>query len=555
MKDNNRVIVIGIDGGTFDIITPMVQRGELPVFASLMDRGVWGELESTIPPDTGPAWVSMMTGVNPGKHGIYFFLDNLHNNLGEGRPLGSADIKFPPLWLILSICKKNVIFVNVPFTYPPAEVKGVIISGMFVPENAEVVSYPQDVYADLSAKLDGYEIDDWSPEMICPDRTKIHLHYDRVVEYVSLVAEKRKRATLMLLENNDWDFAMAVFTSMDRLQHIFWRFINTSDNESDPGHSNKFREAIHAGYRQLDKAIGEILEKAGKDATLIIVSDHGFGPLEKLFFVNKWLEEVGLLRIKSKLSARKFRVSLTNLHRILTKIAGVSDLPEWTKRIPLPIPKMQIRDRSELINWQKTKAYGNQSGININLRGREPHGIVERGSECEDLLTFIQEQFSKLVDESEARPSKIADWISRKEQIYSGPYVEEAADLYFSLKNRSYLQNANINVNNKFGSAPLGSGMHRMNGVFIMHGPLCRKCNSIKPRMIDVAPTILYLMGLPVLEEMDGRVLDEVIDTAYLKSRPIKMISSVEYSAKGSFYSAEAEEKIKESLKGLGYLS
>jgi predicted AlkP superfamily phosphohydrolase/phosphomutase len=555
MKNKQRVLIIGIDGGTFDIIQPMVQRGELPILASLMEKGAWGELESSIPPDTGPAWVSMMTGVNPGKHGIYFFLDNLHYNLKSGRPLGSADIKFPPLWSILSSYGKNVIFVNVPFTYPPTEVKGIIISGMFVPNNAEVLSYPQDIYTELKVKLSGYEIDDWSPEIICPDRSKINLHYDKVVEYVSLVTEKRKKATLMLLENNDWDFAMVVFTSMDRFQHIFWRFIDTSGNESNLGHLNKFRKVIHDGYQQLDKAIGEIIEKAGKDTTVIIVSDHGFGPLKKLFFVNKWLEEIGLLKIKRGLSQKKFKPGLTNLYRVLTKIIHTSKLPGWTKRIPIPIPKIQFRDRSELINWQKTKAYGNQSGININLRGREPHGVVEPGKEYEDLLTFIQEQFYRLEDESEPQKSKIADWILRKEEIYNGPYVEEAADLYFSLKNRSYLQNANINVNSKFGSPFLGSGMHRMNGIFIMYGPLCCKCDSIKPRMIDVAPTVLYLMGLPILEEMDGRVLEEIIDPVYLKSYPVKVVSSVEYSAKGTVYSAEAEEKIKESLKGLGYLS
>lgn len=555
MKNNGRILIIGIDGGTFDIISPMVQRGELPVLAYLMDKGVWGELESTIPPDTGPAWVSMMTGVNPGKHGIYFFLDNLHNNLGDGKPLGSADIKFPPLWSILSRYQKNVIFVNVPFTYPPAEVKGIIISGMFVPNKAEVLSYPKGIYDDLRAKLNGYEIDDWSPEMICPDRLKLHLHYDKVVEHVLLVAEKRKKATLMLLENNDWDFAMVVFTSMDRLQHIFWRFIDIPDNESCPSHLNKFRETIYDGYRQLDKAIGEILDKAGKDTTVIVVSDHGFGPIKKLFFVNRWLEEIGLLSIKNQLSGKKLRVCLTSLHRILRKITRNDDFPEWTKRIALPIPKMEPRDRSELINWEKTKAYGNQSGININLRGRELHGTVEPGKECEDILRFIEENFSQLVDESEIQTEKIADWILRKEQIYCGPYVEEAADLYFSLKNRSYLQNANINVNSKFGNAFRGSGMHRMNGIFIMHGPFCRKCNSIKPRMIDITPTVLYLMGLPMLEEMDGRVLEEALDQDYLKAYPINVVSSVEYKAKGSFYSAEAEEKIKESLKGLGYLS
>lgn len=550
----NKVIIIGIDGGTFDVIRPMVARGELPVLASLMEKGVWGELESTIPPDTAPAWVSMMTGVNPGKHGIFFFLDKLHNNARNGRSLGSGDIKFPPLWSILSMGKKEVIFINVPFTYPPMEVNGIVISGMLVPNSATVISYPPNVYTDLVNKLGEYKIDDWSPEMVGVKRSKIHSHYDKIIEGLSLVTEKREKATLMLLEEKPWDFAMVVFTSVDRLQHLFWKFMNLSPDGYNPELLKKYHDVIYDGYRQVDKAIGKIIEKAGKDTTVVIASDHGFGPLEKHFFTNIWLEEIGLLKRKKGISRKKYTMQLTNLHRVLRKIIPDAAVPNWIKRIPIPIPHIQDRDRSELINWQETKAYANPCGININLKGREPYGIVEPGKEMEALLAFIQAQFYKLKDESESNDVKIPDWIYRKEEIYRGDYVKEAADLYFSMKDRSYLPDTRISVNVKFNRPSLGSGMHRRNGIFIMSGPLCRKSDSIKPRMIDITPTVLYLMGLPIFEEMDGRVLEEAIDPTYLKSYPVKVVSSVEYSSKGSTYSVEDEEKIAEGLKGLGYL-
>lgn len=547
--ENNRILVIGIDGGTFDVILPMISRGELPVLASLMEKGSWGNLESTIPPDTGPAWVSMMTGVNPGKHGIYFFLGSLHNNLENGRTLGSADIKFPPLWSTLSNNDKKVIFVNVPFTYPPMEVNGVVISGMFVPNSAEVVSYPHTVYEDIKNILNGYEIDDWSPEVIGADKETLHLHYDAVIRGISLVTEKRKQATVMLLKDNPWDFAMVVFTSVDRLQHLFWKFVNADDD-----HGKKYSHVIRDGYRQVDSAIGEIIEKAGKDTTVIIVSDHGFGPLEKHFFVNKWLEEIGLLSIRKGSSHKRIQVGLTNLHRVLTKITGISRLPGWTKKVQVPVPRREAKDRSEIIAWERTRAYGNQCGININLRGREKYGVVEAGKEAKELLAFIQEQFYKLKDKADQQ-MKIPDWIVRKEEIYKGPYVEEAVDLYFSLKDMSYLQNARIDVQSIFDKSSIGSGMHRRHGIFIMSGKLCHKNHSIMPRIIDICPTILYLMELPVYEEMDGRVMEESIDPDYLKSHPVKVISAAQYGGKSSQYSQKDEEKIKESLKGLGYLS
>jgi predicted AlkP superfamily phosphohydrolase/phosphomutase len=550
----DRVIIIGIDGGTFDIIRPMVARGELPVLASLMEKGVWGELESTIPPDTAPAWVSMMTGVNPGKHGIFFFLDKLHNNARNGSPLGSGDIKFPPLWSVLSKEEKDVIFINVPFTYPPMEVNGIVISGMFVPNSARVISYPPDVYTDLVNKLGTYEIDDWSLEAVGADRSKISIHYDRIIKGISLVTEKRKMATLMLLEENPWDFAMVVFTSVDRLQHLFWKFMNPSSDGSVPVLSKKYSGVIYDGYRQVDKAIGEIMEKAGKDTTVIIVSDHGFGPLEKHFFTNKWLDEIGLLKRKKWINRKKLDIRLTDFHKVLTRFIPDTPFPNWVKKIPIPVPQIKDRDRSALINWQETSAYGNQCGININLKGREPYGIVEPGEEAEKLMAYIQARFYEIKDTSESNGVKIPDWISRKEEIYHGPYVEEADDLYFSMKDRSYLPDARVDVNNKFNKPSLGSGMHRQNGIFIMSGPLSRKSDSISPRIIDITPTVLYLMGLPVFEEMDGRVLEEAIEPVYLKSHPIKVVSAMKYSGKGSIYSAEDEEKIAESLKRLGYL-
>ena len=552
--NSKKVIVIGIDGGTFDVILPMINRGELPTLASLIKEGVRGELQSTIPTNTGPAWVSMMTGVNPGKHGIFFFLGNRHHNYMCQRTLGSTDIKFPPLWSILSRNMKKVIFVNVPFTYPPIEVNGVLVSGMLIPRSAKEVSYPPNIYPDLVRRLGGYEINDWQFEVIGATRSTAHLYYDKIIKLLSESIEDRKKGTIALLEENDWDFSMVVFTAIDRLQHLFWKFLNPTNCNGD--HLSKYRNAIYDGYRQLDNAIGEILEKAGRDITVMIVSDHGFGPSKKDFFVNKWLEEIGLLKVNKFLTRKKLIFKSTNLQRILARISPTTKTPNWTEKIPIFLPWSVTRGKDEMINWEKTKAYADEFGININLRGREPYGIVNPGRESEELLTFIQEQFYQLVDESESQ-EKIADWILRKEEIFSGRFMGEATDLYLSVKNESYLLNAGIGAKDKFGKSLVlvGTGIHRMKGIFIMTGPLCSNCDSVKARIIDITPTILYLMGLPVLEEMDGRVLEDIMDPAYLKLNPIKRITSWGYGGESSPYSSEDEEKIKEGLKGLGYLS
>lgn len=545
-NSNHRVLIIGIDGGTFDVIRPLADRGELPVLSSLMQNGMWGELESTIPPDTGPAWVSMMTGVNPGKHGIFFFLGGLHDNLRYGRTLGSPDIRFPPLWSVLSESGRRVLFLNVPFTYPPAEVNGTMVSGMLVPDSAQVVSHPPGVYGELEALLGGFPINDWSPDVICSDTSQFHRYFGKTVQFLSEVTEKRKQAALHLLGGRSWDLGMVVFTSVDRLQHLFWEY---QDRPDAPGLS----QAVQDGYRQIDRAVGEILAAAGRDVTVIIASDHGFGPLKKYFYINKWLEEIGLLAVKKGAGRRKFTVEGTSLRRVLRRLLPGVPAPGWTDRIPVPRPRLAERSLSEQIDWRRTKAYGDPSGgINVNLAGREPEGIVKAGREFEEVLGYVQDRFREVLDDSNTRC--IADWIRRKEDLYEGPYMPEAADLYYSLNDRSYLHNTSVDGNRRIGTCTLGTGMHRRNGICIISGPDCRKGIRIEPRITDIAPTALYFLGHAVFEEMDGRVLDEGILPERLASQAVSRLPVGSSGGQRVAFTDEDEERIQQSLKGLGYL-
>lgn len=543
---NHRVLIIGIDGGTFDVIRPLVDRGELPVLASLMRNGMWGDLESTIPPDTGPAWVSMMTGVNPGKHGVFFFLGGLHDNLRYGRSLGSPDIKFPPLWSVLSRNGRRVLFLNVPFTYPPEAVNGVMVSGMLVPDSAQVVSHPPEVYDELQALCDGFPINDWSPDVICSDTSKFHRYFDKTVRLLATITEKRTQAALHLLKKEPWDLGMVVFTSIDRLQHLFWEYQDRPD-------TGGLATAVHDGYRQIDRSIGEILAAAGRDVTVIVASDHGFGPLRKYFYVNKWLEEIGLLSVKKGSDRKKLRFSQTTLKRVLERLAPAVQAPGWTERIPVPRPWFAEMSTSERIDWSRTKAYGDPSGgINVNLAGREPEGIVQGGREFEEVLQFIEERFREIRDGSDDRC--IADWIRRKEDLYQGPFLHEAADLYYSLSERSYLHNTNIDGNGRTGACTLGTGMHRRNGICIISGPQCRNNVPIEPKITDIAPTALYFLGEPILEAMDGRVLEEGILPERLAAQPVSRIADAGTGVKEASFSNDDEARIQESLKGLGYL-
>ena len=556
MKNKGRVLVIGIDGGTFDIINPMVQRGELPILASLMEKGVRGELESTIPPVTAPAWVSFMTGKNPGKHGIFHFIGDIHKSY-TGRILSAIDIKAKTIWSLLSDIGKHLILVNIPITYPPTNINGIMITGIGTPSEERSFTYPHALYHELVQKIGDYVVDYWDEKVFNFPNPPPDL-LDDLIKNLNYMTTKRTDAVLYLMKEYKWDVCMVVYVITDRLQHLFWRFMDNSHPEHDPKLSKLYKESIFEGYRKVDKAIGRILREIEDDVTVIVMSDHGFGPLHKNFFVNKWLMQKGLLKLKWALPL-KFQITKSFVYKILTKLKlgflkGI--FPE--KILQLNIPRLRIIRKSwdELINWSKTKVYASDPlGVNINLKGREPEGIVNPGEELEELLSELEKELYKIKDPQTGE--KVVDEVFRKEKVYSGPYVVEATDLLFAMKGLTYLPYpGNLNSRSLFGR-PVNnwSGTHRFNGIFVMKGPKVKPSSSLKkPRIIDIAPTVLYLLNQPIPNEMDGRVLEETFSSNILKDYPITYIEEDKEKEREDSLITHEEEQVRKHLKDLGYL-
>ena len=536
--EGRRVFVFGIDGATLDLITPWVDQGELPAFGKLMREGAYGRLQSTVPPLTPPAWTSSFTGKNPGKHNIFDFFKYAPGNY-EKRIVSARDRKCKAIWNIASEQGKEVGVLNVPITFPPEKVNGFMVTGMLTPSLESDFTYPRWLKDELLRAVD-YKIG--------IDLKKLVKGEDEAfLKDVMYVTQRRGKALFYLQEKFACDLFIAVFTTLDPLQHFFWKSIDENHPQPPGPEENQPQGAIVKHYKQLDELIGNLWDASGEDAVLIVFSDHGFGPLYKDVFVNNWLREQGFLKLRWNLQGLKWRSM------------------KWRGFLPRRIRESINVDRhseSKLMSatdWKSTKAYfSSLSGqsIRINLQGREPGGIIEPGVAYEALRDRLIDEFHGLKDVE--TDEKLVEKVFKREEVYSGDYVHNAPDLLVEMREGYTLQEG-------FGeelimpakqSGAFRSGDHRGHGVIFIRGRGVRRGVLMKsPHIADVAPTILYLMGISVPADMDGRVLTEAFEGDYRDENPVHYGGEApDYGDMDYEFSRDDAEELEDRLRGLGYL-
>jgi len=576
-KEKKRVLVIGLDSATPDLLMKWVREGKLPTFAELIDNGVFGKLKSTIPPVTCPAWLSFMTGKNPGKLGIFDFVERVPGTY-DIRVVNFQSIPSKSLWDIIGEGGKKVGVFNVPTTFPPKKVNGFIVSGWPIPQGASF-SYPSDLQSKLGMFMAGQE---------GPERTIMMATWrwfageDDYLKGLYRFTEREVEATKYLMNNYDWDFFMTVFTCMDPLQHFFWKHMDPDHPLHDSDEAQKYGDEILRFYQRVDEIIREMLDDVSDDTRVIIMSDHGAAPLQNLFNINDWLGREGFLVTRGK---RGF-LSLSSLFKALLKRAvnQVTNLAymlgllkvyyfvtdnshylralAWRVRAQTGVIPTDLGSLEEMnVDWSRTKAYsfgsGNVGKIYINVKGKEPQGIVEPGQEYEELRNQLIKELRNLKDPRTSR--KIDVTIFKKEEIYHGQYLKQAPDIVF------FMNEFRTGIDPTFGhdgyftfdlSSAHDNARHKMDGVLIMTGPEFRKGEEIsQAEIIDLAPTILYMMSYPIPSDMDGKVLTSAFKASYLKSNPIRYEKVTEEPGTlGYRWSKEEEERIKERLKSLGYI-
>jgi predicted AlkP superfamily phosphohydrolase/phosphomutase len=546
-------MIIGLDGVPLGIIRRWAEGGHLPTLQRLMDNGTVGELRSTIPPTSGPSWSSFVTGMNPGKTGIYDFLYRREGTY-----------KFPPvnaslrggttLWRYLSDAGYQVGVLNIPISYPVEPVNGFMVSGWLTPYAATDYIHPPELAAELEREIGNYRI--YPTETFNESRKEsfIQASYD--------LLDMRTRTALYLAKNKPWDVFMTVFFDTDRVLHQLWHYL-------DPGHvwrtdSDDKEWLVRDYFHRLDQSLAQILENADEETLVFILSDHGMGRASNFIVLNNWLLSNGLLHLKrdpwTLFKELMFRSGFTlrNIHQIADRL-GFAQQAEYVAGYFVDhLLKMVFLSFLD-VDWSRSKAYsfGRHLGsIYINLKGREPHGIVEPGAEYESVRDEIEEMAHGFCDPRTGRP--LIGQILRREEIYSGPYQDRAPDLILRPKEESdiFFGLADFGHRDMVSQVYRYSGMHRDYGMLIVNGPGVRAGGEIRGAVIqDIAPTVMHSMGLPVPADMDGRVLAELFTEDYMAAFPLQIgeAATAEVAEEKGF-TEEGEKEIMDRLRGLGYL-
>lgn len=558
-----KIVVIGLDGATFDLIRPWMEEGKLPTFAGLVKSGVSGDLTSVFPPVSPVAWASFLTGKNPGKHGVMDFL--VREEGSYQRAYANANhIDGKILPVILSESNKKVGMLYVPFgLYPLRKVNGFLIPGVFSHEAGP--TYPLSLKKELKKEIGNYEITMKTYGCCVPK-----MENDWLRKMIG-VTEKIAEVTLYLMRKYPWDFFMTTFFYIDQIQHYFWKYIDPQHPAYNTEEAKTYGNVVLEYYQMIDGIIGLILKEVDKGTTVIIMSDHGHGPLHKHVLINNWLRKMGFLKLRKRPKTRSLKQFLgrqltrkeitdmlakSNLSKTLFKIMPHKFLDRKYSRL-LAYSRPNLSD----VDWRRTKAYsmGFYGKLFVNLIGREPAGIIEPGEEYEKLREYLIKKLYALKDPENGE--SIVDEVFKKEELYWGPHTDQAADIFFTMKDMTYI----THLSTEFGADPntltesphnFQSSTHRMNGVLIVTGPHIKKGITIKNvNIVDIAPTILHIANVSIPSDMDGRVLKEIFDPREdLAKREVKYVKPSRKKAEMKRLSREQEEEIKERLKALGYL-
>jgi len=554
-KESDRFMIIGIDGGTFKVMDYLVSQGRLPNLSKLMAEGVKAELVSSIPPLSHNAWVSLYTGKNTGKHGVCDAVRRKKDSYSL-QPINANLVSQEPLWSVLSRHRKRVCIYNVPITYPPRPVNGIMISGMDTPGTGSSFVYPEPVKEEILRKFPQYLIDLTLDAFVSAHHPQpIKYQAERIYECL----ETQIKVIDYLLSMEDWDFFFGVITATDRLQHLLWRYAeNKFEARGMTEEEEGFAEKVFGAYALIDEAIGQFLQRYGF-GRIMVLSDHGFGPLMKDVHVNNLLAEYGFLSyypqsLLGKAKGYVQRMARQNLPLTLKKRIKRA----FAMREPL------FEKLSRQIDWKRTKIYslGYYGNLFVNLKGREPLGIVERGSEYESVREEVISKLYELIDPEDGKP--VVARAYRKEELYWGEALDALPDVLLVMRNYAYMamnQLQDIGPSKGIFGKPVGAmgelahtGNHRPDGILILHGENVAKGKEGKASLLDIAPTVLYVSGLPILKDYDGKILFDFLEPSWTKEKKVDY-DHYEFSwNEGAYYSESEAKAVKDKLQGLGYL-
>ncbi len=553
-----KVLIIGLDGATPELVDRWVEQNKLPYLKQIMQRGVYGKLRSVYPPISPAAWTTFATGYNPGKHGVYDFRDYDNTRYGcfADTIVDSNSFAGKTIWDIVGAAGQKVGVVTVPVTYPAWKVNGFMISGYPTPDTGKSFTYPPELGKTL------------------PPMVGDAAFFKSATGHVLLKEMNRSMhectdVSIDLMNKDDYGLFIMVVGATDRAHHDWWKYIDPQHPAYDPKEAELYGDLILEVYKAADACVGKFLEAIDDDTTVIVMSDHGGGSHPKDYLNSNYvLRTLNLLKPSAKASKKSgFKAAFKQFYR--TKIRRFPYLEKVYRSLPQGLKKIattmdsQTMMNLDAIDWKHTKAYRFPmyppvEGIMINVVGRQPEGCVQPGEEYETIRTRILEEMRSLRDPKTGEPIVLEAY--RREELYHGERLETAPDLILVTQDQ---YKGGTGIDELISDVPLDvisklSGVHRMDGIILALGPHIRRNAHIEGAgIIDVAPTVMYALGLPIPNDMDGKPLAGLFEdghmqqteAAYTDERKYEDVASDDYG-----YSEEEEESVRLKLEALGYL-
>jgi len=517
-----RLLIIGWDGADWEIIDDLINRGLLKNVKEMKESGLRAKLASTLPSHSWAAWTTFLTGMEPGGHGVFDFVERDPHQPDKRIPVASSSIKSPTFFERVSAAGHEVRAANIPVTFPPIRVQGRMIAGVAIPPGAEFV-YPKEWRAELDRRapwpINGME---WA---------RFRDNPSALVDEAHRFVERRTESFEVLLEG-DWSVATCVYVAPDRLQHPFGAYLLPSHPEHEQLADTRLGYSLRDVYVLLDEHISRLRAAAGEDVIVVLMSDHGFRPVSRAANLTRVLVATGLAT-RSRTADTTTKALQSSFVRMVKK-----------SRIGHAI-KNRIRRPSPL-DWSRTIAYQSAAGggVSINLAGREPSGIVPH-NDYEKTIEEVRRRLLSFVD-PDSGEHPIAEAYS-KETLYRGPYAELAPDLIVQASEMWTLSHTDAAT----AESKWPTGTHRREGILLATGEGIPEIDIGLRGIADVPATALSFCGIAP-DGLDGRVIEEIARQSSLntgKETPAHVMTSRQPPL-----SEDEQAQIASHLRDLGYI-
>jgi len=530
-------ILFGLDGATFDVLDDLVERGVMPYLGRFMAEGARATLSSTVPPLTPVAWSSLVTGRTPGNHGVTGFFQHASGK-GHGLQIvSSRQLRAETIWSVASRQGVRALSLNFVVHQPPPRIDGSVIPGWVPWRWLKRFSHPAGIVERLARELPSFDVKQLAMDFDQERKAIAGAPLDDHDAWIALHVERDRQwfnVFQHLLSTERYGLAGIVFDGVDKLQHLLWRYL---DPDLEPRHPSReylqTRQACWRYFEQIDSFLAETVALAGPEANVFIVSDHGFTGCRDIVFINTWLERRGYLTWKPD-------------------VPVVSDGDDRCEALEPDFYELSAFDMSRTWAYALTSA---SNGIHIAVRGeRDDAGIPPETYE-RFRADLIDQLLTDCADPGTGEP--LVTDVTTREGAFGGPHMSLAPDLTLTLRDHGF-------VSVRRGPSVLEArpgvvGTHHPRGVFVARGPRILPARLAEPlQIVDVMPTALYVSGLAIPEDVDGRVVAEMFEADDLRQHRVQVAKApaIELEAAAAAVAAPAgqDADILARMKALGYL-